>query len=95
MEATHVQLSYSAKRVKEGMSLSRVIPFIKKYKGKQGITSIKVVGEQAGAEKNVYVNKYSEKYPIILKTDENNMLDKEDVYKKIQAVGKSRESLRG
>lgn len=92
IKGTHVTLEFKAKYSREG--LSSMIPFIQRYKGQKGVTSIKVLGEQAGAERTFNVDSYNEKYRPAVKVDGNNNPISENVYEKIKEICKSRHLLK-
>ncbi|PFC31692.1 hypothetical protein [Bacillus thuringiensis] len=92
LEATHVSLEFKARRVKEG--LQAVVPFIKKFRGQKGVTSIKVVGDQKGAEKKININTSHETFRPQIKVDKNNNPSSEDLYDKVAIIAKGREVLK-
>lgn len=89
--ATHVTLDFKAKYQRGG--LGKMIPFIQKYKGQKGITSIKIVGDQDGAERRINVDSYSERYGKEVKVDGDNNPMSENVYEHLQKIGAKRDKL--
>ncbi|KYD03491.1 hypothetical protein B4102_3409 [Heyndrickxia sporothermodurans] len=92
IQGTHVTLEFKARYSREG--LGAMIPFIQKYKGQKGVTSIKVIGEQSGSSRSFNVDSYSERYRPTVKIDANNSPISEDVYDKIKNIGVNRDLLK-
>ena len=92
LEATHVSLEFKAKRVKDG--LQSIVPYINKFRGQRGVTSIKVIGEQKGAEKSINIDKSHEIYRPDVNVDTNNNPSTEDLYDKIAIIIKGRDWLK-
>jgi hypothetical protein len=91
LKGTHVKLEFLAKRQREG--LLSVLPFIELYKDKPGVTAIKVVGKQDGAERTFNLESFSEKYGRKVKVDANNQPISEDMYDNMKEVAKKRNRL--
>nr|WP_145404223.1 hypothetical protein [Paenibacillus xylanexedens] len=91
LSATHVALSFKAKHKRDG--LGKLIPFINKYKGQRGVTSIKVVGDQDGAERKININTYSEKYRKSVKVDGNGNPMSPNVYEQLKQIAVKRDEV--
>jgi|SRR5699024_11135040 len=92
LDGTHIQIIHKAKRTH--FKKNSVIKYLKEYKGDKNITTIKVKGHQADAEKTIDVNKYREKFSGEFDTDlDTNLVNSTDVYQYLYEVIKKREIL--
>ncbi len=58
-----------------------------------GVKNIKVIGDQNGELRRVYLDKIAEKYTRDLETDENKQLKKERVHTALNGIGEMREKI--
>lgn len=91
LSATHVALSFKAKYQRDG--LGKLIPFINKFKGQKGVTSIKIIGDQDGAERKINIDTYSEKYRKSVKIDANGNPMSPNVYEQLERIAVKREMI--
>jgi hypothetical protein len=97
-EANYAQIVWQRKYKKSG-GLKGYVPFLSKIKPKglkkpiQGVNNIKVLGNQNGELKRVYLSKISEKYTINVELDDNNQVIEESIYDEIRGVGSRREEI--
>lgn len=78
VESNSIQLFFKAKY--KNNSLKDVVPFINKYNGKKGVTSIKVSGTQGGADKSLNAKNSSEKFKPTVKVDSKGNYISESLY---------------